>query len=367
MFSEKAKAFDSYFQLSEAECHEKIVAAKKTLGDQLMLLCHHYQRDEVFKHADASGDSLGLAKKAAASSAKYIVFCGVHFMAEVSDILTRDDQVTILPDLSAGCSMADMANLPAVERAWRELNEVIDVENEVTPITYINSSAKLKAFCGEHGGITCTSTNAEKILRWAFKQRPRALFFPDQHLGRNTAFFQMNIDHSEMALWDFMKPYGGLTHDQIKKAKIFLWKGFCSVHEKFKPEHIDNYKKQFPNVYVLAHPESDFSVCEKSDFMGSTSQIIQKIEALPHGTHCLVATEFNLVNRLNDQFKDQNKIVKFMSPTMSLCSTMFRIDPEHLAWVCDNLVSGNVVNQITVPKETATHAITALQRMFEIS
>ncbi len=359
-------AIQQYTLLDEAEAEARINAAKKALGDRLVILGHHYQREEVFRHADFSGDSLKLSRQAAESKAEYIVFCGVHFMAEVADVLSRPDQVSILPDLGAGCSMADMANLANVERAWQELSEVLESDEQVTPVTYINSAADLKAFCGRHGGIVCTSSNAGKVLEWSFAQREKVLFFPDQHLGRNTGD-RMGIPLDEMVEWDFDQPMGGLTPEQIREAKIILWKGFCSVHQMFKPEHIDRFKAMYPDAKIISHPESSFEVCRKSDHVGSTEMIIKTIRDSAPGTRWLVGTELNLVNRLHEQFKGEGKHVHFMSPTVCMCSTMFRIDPQHLAWTLENLVAGNVVNRISVPAEVAEQARLSLERMLEVS
>jgi quinolinate synthase len=355
-----------YANLNDEDCRARIIAAKQALGERVVILGHHYQRDEVFEHADFSGDSLKLSRQAAESRAEFIVFCGVHFMAEVADILSRPDQVSILPDLSAGCSMADMANLQQVNRAWEELASVLDPDEQVTPVTYINSAADLKAFCGDHGGVVCTSTNAQTILEWSFSRREKVLFFPDQHLGRNTGY-RMGIPLEEMVVWDFDLPMGGLTEQQIRDAKIILWKGFCSVHQMFKPVQIENFRKQHPEGKVISHPESSFEVCQQSDYVGSTEYIIRTVNESEPGTHWLVGTELNLVNRLHQQVKDQGKTVQFMSPTVCMCSTMFRIDPQHLAWVLENLVEDNVVNQIRVDETVANSARVALQRMLEVS
>lgn len=354
----------NYANLTDEECDVLIAKAKTTLGDRCVILGHHYQRNEVFKHADFSGDSLKLSKNAAASTAEYIVFCGVHFMAEVADILSRSDQIAILPDLAAGCSMADMANLMKVNKCWSELAQVIDVENEVTPVTYINSAADLKAFCGEHGGIVCTSSNAEKILNWSFARRKKVLFFPDQHLGRNTGY-KMDIPLEQMVVWDFTKPMGGLTADEIKSARMILWDGFCSVHQMFKPEHIDNFLAKYPETKVISHPECSFEVCQKSDYVGSTEFILNTIRASEPGARWLVGTELNLVNRLNEECTDKN--VYFMSPMICMCSTMFRTDPQHVAWVLENLVAGHVVNQILVPEKDTALAKMALDAMLSVA
>jgi len=355
-----------YSQLSDEDCRQRILKAKQALGERVVILGHHYQRDEVFEHADFSGDSLKLSREAANSNAEFIIFCGVHFMAEVADILSRPDQVAILPDLSAGCSMADMADLPKVEQAWQELSRVLDPDDSITPVTYINSDANLKAFCGDHQGVVCTSTNARTILEWAFAQREKVLFFPDQHLGRNTGA-KMGLELDQMVVWDYDQPMGGLTEEQIHKAKIILWKGFCSVHQMFKPAQIENFRKQVPEGKVISHPESSYEVCQLSDYVGSTEYIINTIRDSAPGTQWLVGTELNLVNRLHQQMKAENKTVKFMSPTVCMCSTMFRIDLQHLAWVLENLVENNVVNRITVPVKVANSARIALQRMLQIS
>jgi quinolinate synthase len=356
---------DQFSLLDDSSCDARIVAAKAILGRRLAILGHHYQRDEVFKHADYSGDSLKLSQQAANSDAEFIVFCGVHFMAEVADILTFGQRKVILPDLAAGCSMADMANLVKVRKCWEEISQVIDPDQTVTPVTYINSAADLKAFCGNHGGIVCTSSNAKAVLQWSFARREKVLFFPDQHLGRNTGY-KMGIPLDQMVTWDFMKPRGGLTEEQIRNAKIILWKGFCSVHQMFQPAHIDNFRKANPKGKVISHPENAMEVCEKSDFVGSTEYILRIVRASQPGDHWLIGTELNLVNRLADEMKPKGVQVQFMSPTVCMCSTMFRTDPQHLAWVLDNLVAGQVVNQIRVPQNIADPARKALDLMLEV-
>ncbi len=361
-----AVAIQPYALLSDEECDQRIREAKQKLGDRLVILGHHYQRDEVFQHSDFTGDSLKLSRAAAQSNAEYIVFCGVHFMAEVADILSRPEQISILPDMAAGCSMADMANLAKVEKAWKELSQVIDPDETVTPVTYINSAADLKAFCGSHGGIVCTSTNARHVLEWSFEQREKILFFPDQHLGRNTGA-AMGIPMEQMVVWDFDQEMGGLTEEQIRNAKMILWKGFCSVHQMFTPEQIDNFKARHPETIVISHPESSYEVCQKSDYVGSTEYIINTIRDAEPNTRWLVGTELNLVNRLKEEFASQGKEVHFMSPTVCMCSTMFRIDPQHLAWTLENLADGHVVNQISVPEAVAKSAKLALDRMLEVS
>ncbi len=360
-----ALAIQDYALLEDPDCAARIVAAKEQLGERVVILGHHYQRDEVFRHADFTGDSLKLSREAARSGAEYIVFCGVHFMAEVADILSRPEQVSILPDLAAGCSMADMADLARVERCWQELGQVLEVESEVTPITYINSAADLKAFCGRHGGIVCTSSNAAWILEWAFTQRRKVLFFPDQHLGRNTGY-RMGIPLEEMVVWQPGKSLGGLTEEQIENARIILWEGFCSVHQMFRPEHIDRFKEKYPDAKVISHPECCFEVCQKSDVIGSTEAILKTVRASEPGTRWLVGTELNLVNRLRQEMKPKGVDVHFMSPTVCMCSTMFRTDPQHLIWVLENLVAGNVVNRIKVPEEDARYAKQALDRMLAL-
>ena len=357
-----ALAIQDYALMEDADCEARIEAAREKLGERLVILGHHYQRDEVFRHADLTGDSLKLSREAAQSKAEYIVFCGVHFMAEVADILSRPEQISILPDLAAGCSMADMANLPKVEQCWNELARVIDVENQVTPVTYINSAADLKSFCGRHGGIVCTSSNAARILEWSFGQREKVLFFPDQHLGRNTGY-EMGIPLDEMVVWQAGKPLGGLTAEQIRKARIILWEGFCSVHQMFRPEHIDCFLERYPDTKVISHPECSFEVCRKSHYLGSTETILKTVRAAEPGSRWLVGTELNLVNRLRQEMKPKGVEVHFMSPMVCMCSTMFRTDPQHLAWVLENLAEGQVVNRIQVPEKEAGEARLALDRM----
>jgi len=364
--SSSSLALDQFALLADADCDARIVKAKSELGDRCVILGHHYQRDEVFRHADFTGDSLKLSRLAAQSDATYIVFCGVHFMAEVADILSRPEQISILPDLAAGCSMADMAHLRNVQRCWDELGQILDVETTVTPVTYINSAADLKAFCGNHGGIVCTSSNAEKILRWSFDRRAKVLFFPDQHLGRNTGY-RMGLPLDEMVVWDYDKPMGGLSEEQIRKARIILWKGFCSVHQMFQPAHIDRFKMQYPETLVIAHPEASFEVCQKADYIGSTESILKTVREAPANTRWLVATELNLVNRLNNELRHEGKHVHFMSPTVCMCSTMFRTDPQHLAWIVENLAQGHVVNRIAVDPDIARPAKRALEAMLDVA
>ncbi|MGE5386783.1 MAG: quinolinate synthase NadA [Betaproteobacteria bacterium] len=359
-------SFDSFNTLADEDCQERIRAARAKLGKKAVLLCHHYQRADVYQHADLTGDSLKLSRLASQTDSEYIVFCGVHFMAEVADIMSKPGQTAILPDLAAGCSMADMANLAKVERCWRELNSVLRVEEEVTPVTYINSAADLKAFCGEHGGIVCTSSNARTIAEWAFARRPKILFFPDQHLGRWTGH-QMGIPHDEMMVWDPDLENGGLTDDQIRKAKLLLWKGHCSVHQMFQKRNIDAFRAKYPDGIVISHPECNFEVCVNSDYVGSTEYIVKTIKEAPAGTRWLVGTELNLVDRLAKEVLPQGKIVQFMATTLCMCSTMQRIDPQHLAWTLENLAEGRVVNAIHVPAHEAELAKLALDRMLAVS
>jgi quinolinate synthase len=359
-------AFDRFNTLADESASERIRAAKAKLGKDVVLLCHHYQRADVFAHADVTGDSLKLSRLAGQAEARHIVFCGVHFMAEVADILSRPEQISILPDLAAGCSMADMASLAKVERAWRELAAVLDPDEKITPVTYINSAADLKAFCGAHGGIVCTSSNAPKILEWSFAQREKVLFFPDQHLGRWSGY-KMDIPLDDMVIWNPDLEQGGLTREQIEKAKIILWHGFCSVHQMFQPRDIIKFRNQHPDGIVISHPECSFEVCRQSDYIGSTEYILNTVKAGAPNTRWLVGTELNLVNRLAEEVKAEGKIVQFMASTICMCSTMQRIDPQHLAWTLENLACGQIVNQIKVPEHEAVLAKIALERMLAVS
>jgi quinolinate synthase len=356
-----------YLDASSDELNARVGAAKAALGDDLFILGHHYQRDEIIRWADARGDSYRLSVLAQQRpSAKYIVFCGVHFMAESADILTNDDQVVILPDLNAGCSMADMADLDSVEDCWDALSDVIDI-NQVTPITYMNSSAALKAFVGRHNGSVCTSTNARAVLDWALRsaeRKDKVLFFPDQHLGRNTGL-QMGYSLDDMRVWDPRAEFGGLTEADAKSSTFLLWKGHCSVHQRFTPDHVHEFRRRYPDGIVVAHPESRYDVCQLADEVGSTDFIIRAIEAAPAGAVIGVATEIHLVNRLNAETPD--KTVVSIDPLVCPCSTMFRIDLPHLAWVLDELLEGRVVNQISVDATTAEYARVSLQRMLDIT
>jgi quinolinate synthase len=357
---------DHLYTLPDDVLDERIRAARAALGEQCVILGHHYQREEVYKFADLTGDSLRLSRLASQRpEARYIVFCGVHFMAEVANLLSAAHQTTVLPDLAAGCSMADMADLPSVQRAWKELAAwVPDVDATVTPVTYVNSAAALKAFCGQHGGTVCTSSNADKVLAWAFTQRPRVLFFPDQHLGRNAAF-RMGIPLEEMVLWDPERPGGGLTREEVARARVILWNGYCSVHQMFQPAHVDRFRAEVPDIRVMVHPECSFEVCQKADAMGSTEQIQSAVRAAPAGSRWAIGTELNLVQRLQREMPD--KEIHFLCPTVCMCATMFRIDPQHLCWTLESLQRGEVVNPIVVQPSDASWARVALERMLAIS
>jgi quinolinate synthase len=345
------------------EVEERIVAARRALGRRVVILGHHYQRDEVIRHADFTGDSFKLAQLAASRpEAEYIVFCGVHFMAESADILSADHQKVILPDLDAGCTMADMAEIGQVEDCWDQVTEVVG--QDVLPVTYMNSAASLKALVGREGGAVCTSSNARAVLDWAFRLRPRVLFFPDQHLGRNTGY-RMGIPLEEMAVWDPHEERGGLTEEQIRHARILLWKGHCSVHNRFTPEMVDHRRAQIPGVKVIVHPECRFEVAQKADAIGSTEGIIRTIQDSAPGTKWAVGTELNLVNRLARECAPDREVVS-LDDCFCVCSTMFRIDPPHLQWVLESLLEGRVVNLIKVPDEMARQARIALDRMLEI-
>jgi quinolinate synthase len=349
----------------EQKAIERIHAARAILGDKVVILGHHYQRDETVQFADFQGDSYQLSKEGAKVAAKYIIFAGVHFMAESADILARPDQVVILPNLRAGCSMADMATLEQVETAWTELEDVLgtDPAHHIMPITYMNSAANLKAFVGKNGGTVCTSSNAQASLAWAFAQREKIFFFPDQHLGRNTGKL-MGIPLDKMVVWNPFKPYGGLTDQQIREAKIILWQGHCSVHQQFRPAHIDYWRKEHPDMNIIVHPECMMEVVDKADFSGSTAKIIQMIEAAPSGSKWAVGTEMHLVNRIKKQHPD--KFITLLSPFSCLCSTMYRISPLDLADMLEGLVEGRVMNQIRVPEDIKHNAKLALDRMLAI-
>ncbi len=359
------KPITEYQSLTGDELFDRTVAAKQALGERVMILGHNYQRDEVIQHADFRGDSLLLSKLAAERSDRpYIVFCGVHFMAETADILSRSNQTVILPDMAAGCSMADMAAIEQVDQCWEALGRLMPVEETVTPAVYVNSAAVLKAFCGEHGGITCTSSNARAVLEWSWARREKVLFFPDEHLGRNTAN-KMGVPRDEMIVWDPYQPNGGNTKESVRRARLILWKGHCSVHQMFQPAHVEYFRKQYPDGRVIVHPECHEDVVDKADLVGSTEFIIRTVSAAPAGTIWAVGTELNLVNRLKRERPD--KKIFFLSSTICQCATMFRIDAAHLCWAMENLAEGQVVNHIVVPEDDKRWARVALDRMMAIS
>jgi quinolinate synthase len=354
--------FDNYLLVPDNTLDERITAAKARLGKDVVILGHHYQRDEVVKFADYRGDSLKLSQQAAQADAKYIVFCGVHFMAESADILRRGTQIVVLPDLNAGCSMADMADIGQVEACWAELSSVTET-SKIIPVTYMNSTAAIKSFTGEHGGSICTSSNAAAVMRWAFERGEKVLFLPDEHLGRNTSY-RMGIKLDEMIVWDPFEELGGNTPDQIVKAKVILWKGYCSVHQRFTPEHVAKVRREHPGIRVIAHPECRFEVAEAADEIGSTEAIIRAVKASPPGTEWAVGTEIHLVNRLSKELKDHQVIS--LDPSVCVCTTMFRITPLHLLWALENLAEGRVVNQISVDDRTRKYARAALDRMLAL-
>jgi quinolinate synthase len=355
--------FESYRNLEDSELEHRIRAVKEQLGRALVILGHHYQQDVVIQFADLRGDSFKLSQLAAQSQdCHHIVFCGVHFMAETADVLSRPDVAVYLPDLAAGCSMADMADLESVEAAWEDLSGIIDV-GDLMPVTYINSTADLKAFCGRHGGIVCTSSNARAVLEWSFARRRRVLFFPDQHLGRNTAR-RLNIPLDEMAVWDPRSELGGNEPDQISRSRVLLWRGHCSVHQMFKPSHVEQFRQRFPGCNILVHPECMMQVVDAADLVGSTEFIIKTINEAPAGSLWGVGTELHLVNRLAQE--NPEKHIRFLSPLVCMCATMYRIDLPHLAWCLENLSCGTPVNRIKVPDETAHWARVALTRMLEV-
>jgi quinolinate synthase len=358
---------EGYVTATGDDLARRIADAKATLGNRLIILGHHYQRDEVVRWADARGDSFGLSRQAAgAAEAEFVVFCGVHFMAESADVLTSPDQKVILPDLNAGCSMADMADLDSVEEAWESIAQVTDIE-AVVPITYMNSSAALKAFVGANGGAVCTSSNARAVVSWALEQHGSAtkvLFFPDQHLGRNTAF-QLGFAASDMAVWDPRKDLGALEERVVKETRFLLWKGHCSVHQRFRPEHIAAFRAAHPEGRVVVHPECSHEVVELADEVGSTDHIIRVVDGSPAGEILGIGTEIHLVQRLAAEHPDLT--VESLDPLICPCSTMFRIDAAHLCWILEELVAGNVVNQIMVDDEIATNARIALERMLDIT
>lgn len=349
---------------SDPKLVERAIAARAALGDQVMILGHHYQRDEVIDFADIRGDSFKLAQAAADNpQAKYIFFCGVHFMAESADILTTSEQQVILPDLSAGCSMADMASSVQVNDCWAQL-EKLNLSSKTIPITYMNSSAAIKAFTGKNGGAVCTSSNAERAMKWAFEKGEKILFLPDQHLGRNTAVLKLGLSLNDCVIWNPWKSNGGLSEEQIRNAKVILWRGHCSVHGRFSLENIKDARSKLPDVKILVHPECQHEVVAAADVVGSTEMIIQTITNAPAGSNWAIGTELNLVQRLANENPDKNVI--FLDKTICYCSTMNRIDLPHLVWAMESLVGGEVVNQIRVSPEIAKHAKVALDRMLAL-
>jgi len=355
---------EEYTSSSPDDLASRIGTAKALLGTRLLVLGHHYQRDDVMRWADARGDSFGLSRLAAADrDATFIAFCGVHFMAESADLLTAAHQQVILPDLNAGCSMADMADVESVEEAWEALAEVTDIER-IVPITYMNSSAALKSFVGRKGGAVCTSSNARAVLTWALGRGEKVLFFPDQHLGRNTGY-QLGYDEADMRVWNPRMELGGLEERDVKEARLLLWKGHCSVHQRFRPEHIAAFRAQHPEGEVIVHPECAHDVVALADHTGSTDFIIKAVEQAGPGSVVAIATEIHLVQRLAAEHPDRT--IVSLDPLICPCSTMFRIDAAHLCWVLERLVAGEVVNRITVDPETAEWARVALQRMLDIT
>ena len=354
---------DAYLRLADDELDVRIAAARAALGDRLVILGHHYQRDEVIKFADVTGDSLKLAQYAARQhQADYVVFCGVHFMAESANVLCAPHQQVSLPDLAAGCSMADMAAIDQLEVCWEEMR-MLGVTDGVIPVTYINSTAAIKGFVGEHGGTVCTSSNAAKVMSWAWTKGSKVLMLPDQHLGRNTAF-KMGVPLDQMVVWDPDLPYGGLTRETLAAAKLILWKGHCSVHTRFSVKHVEQFRKQHPNGRVIVHPECTLDVVQAADDCGSTEYIIRTIKNSPEGSVWAVGTEVHLVNRLAREVAP-SKSVQSLEAMGCLCSTMFRVSPNHLLWVLEGLLDGEVHNPIVVPEPTKTWAKVALDRMLE--
>jgi quinolinate synthase len=364
---------DVYTQLSDAELRLRIDSARETLGDRLVILGHHYQQDAVIDFADFTGDSFELSRKAAdEKNIDYVIFCGVHFMAESADILTEERVRVILPDLGAGCSMADMASLDQTLDAWAQLEETCP-DQTIVPITYMNSSAAIKAFVGEHGGAVCTSSNCRNVLEWALQggaveghepgRKVKILFFPDQHLGRNTAY-AMGYPLDKMVVWDPKQDLGGSSERALRDADFVLWKGHCSVHALFRPEHVDQVRAKYPSMKVIVHPECKWEVVQKADMAGSTAYIVKQVEAAPAGSEWAIGTEVHLVHRLAQQHPEQKIIV--LSDCQCLCTTMFRIDLPHLCWTLENLVEGNVVNDIKVDAHTRKWATVALERMLAI-
>ena len=354
-----------YLKMSPEEVNAGIASARNALGDQVLMLGHHYQREDVFKYADLTGDSYKLSKLASERrDAQYIVFCGVHFMAETADILSGPHQTVILPNMAAGCSMADMAPTEDVEDAWDDLTSVLGGQDEIVPITYMNSTADIKALCGRNGGIVCTSSNAGLTFQWAFKRAKRVLFLPDQHLGRNTAL-KMGIPEDEMIVWDPFQRLGGHTPETLRRARVILWKGHCSVHTRFTTGQIQESRDKYPEVNVLVHPECTRETVDAADYVGSTEYIVKMVSEAPAGSVWAIGTEINLVNRLANQNPD--KTVFCLDPVVCPCATMYRIHPAYLLWVLDGLMAGLVINPIRVEGQTATDARVALQRMLDVA
>jgi len=359
-----SRPLEDFLVLPHEEMHELIEATREALGKRVVILGHHYQRDDVIRHADLTGDSYQLSVMASQTDAEYIVFCGVHFMAESADILGKPEQRVILPDMGAGCSMADMATIEQVEDAWEQLGDIGVLEQKVAPITYMNSSAAIKAFCGRNDGVVCTSSNAVPLFDIYLKEFDKMFFFPDQHLGRNTGA-KFGIPFDKMVVWNPHEEFGGNTPETLRDAKLILWRGHCSVHGRFKPWHVDKIREDVPGIQVLVHPECVREVVEKSDLDGSTSFIIKTVENAPTGSKWAIGTEVNLVNRLQQRFPD--KEIHLLAPDLCMCATMYRIAPQNLAWAMDNLANGVVVNEIVVDNETKHFAQVALERMISLT
>jgi quinolinate synthase len=361
-------SLENYLVLPDHSMDARIAAARRELGSRVIILGHHYQRDEVIRFADFRGDSYKLAQEAARTSADYVVFCGVHFMAESADVLAQPGQQVILPDLNAGCSMADMAEIGQVESCWDQLVAMgltDDAGHGITPLTYMNSAAAIKAFCGERGGLVSTSSNAPAAFRWSFERNPKILFLPDQHLGRNTAF-SMGIPLDQSVVWDPFMIGGGTTPEKLRQARVILWKGHCSVHQRFLPEHVDKVRAKYPGIRVIVHPECRWEVCQKADGIGSTEGLLKMIRNAPRGTSFAVGTEIHLVNRMGKEFAAEDKKVITLDDSGCLCTTMFRISPQHLCWALENLTEERVVNRIEVPGDVKHWARVALGRMLDV-